>query len=722
MTDRTGLLLKRRSFLLGSAAVGAGLALAGCDAIGIGARDPVPAGKLGAYIEIFDDGSVAITTPGAEMGQGVASSLPKILAEELGADWETVTTRLSGVDPAFAKPSGRQLSGNSDAVMSYYEPLRKVGAGAREMLVAAAASRWGVEQGDVTVSKGVLTNSNTGDTLSFGDVAEEAAKLPIPENPVLKDPQDFELIGVSGQRKDIPAKVDGTAVFGIDVELPGMLHAAIKHAPVAGASVEQFDASTARGMPGVLKVVNLSDAVAVIAESYWQAQQAVDTIEIADPLGDKVDSDALKDRFRAALDRDQDALPFVLGGRPPDWIESAELPAIKRAIANAPQKLEFNYSVPYLAHATLEPMCATALVKGDSCEFWAPTQAGDSIAPDVTAATGIPEDAITVHRTYLGGGFGRKNDRDFMIQAAKIAQAMPGRPVKMIWSREQDTKHGFHRPAVVVRSKVGLSSSGEVLAVHTRGAGQPLKTSSFKLPGMPSPATFAALIPEHYKFPMSRIDAIDMEEPIKTTFWRAVAGSSSGFFSDSLVDEIAHHTGRDPVEFRLSLMQDNPRGEAVLKLAAGEAGWGSRKGMGVGYWNGWNSHCVHIVEVTVEEKRLTIDKVTTAFDCGLAVDPDNVIAQVESAINFGLSAALFGKLTWRDGKVVESHYGDYPVVTLANAPQIEVHLISSPETIGGVGETGLPPIAPALTNAIFDATGDRIRDLPIVDSGYEVRR
>lgn len=718
----SAMLIKRRSFLLGSA----GLMLAGCDLLGIKAKDPVPAGKLGAYIEIFDDGSVAITTPGAEMGQGVSSTLPKIIAEELGADWEKVETRLSGANPAFAKPNGRQISANSDAVTSYYEPLRKVGAAAREMLATIAAERWGIGIEDISVADGVLTNAKSGDTLGFADVAEAASALPIPQEPKLKNPENFELIGKVTPRKDIPPKVMGTAVFGIDVEFPDMLFAAIKHVPVTGAKLGAFDAENAKGMSGVVEIVPLDKAVAVIAQSYWQAQQAVNTItfDISDAV--KVNSDELMATFRGELDSDKDKLPFPTGGWPPNLIHSAELDEINAALANSSRRLQFDYSVPYLAHAALEPMCATAIVEPGRCEFWAPTQAAESIPPEVAAATGIPEADVIVNRTYIGGGFGRKNDRDFIVQTAKIAQAKPGRHVKLIWSREQDTKHGHYRAALAVRSKVGLTSDGGISALHSRAASQAMTTGFLRFEGLADPSIIAGLISPDYKIGTKRIDAAELEGPIPTSYWRSVTASSNGFFNEALINDVAHELGRDPYEYRREQLIESPRGIAVLDLAAEKGGWDKTKpeghGRGIAYASGWNSHIAQVIEVSVKDKQLVVEKVTCAFDCGLAVDPDNVISQIEGGIIFGLSAALFGKITWKDGVVEQSHYGDYPVVTLANAPEIKVHLISSPDQIGGVGEAGVPAVAAALTGAIRDATGNVIRNLPIVDAGYEVRR
>lgn len=716
--------MPRRTFLL----AGGGLALAvvsgACAKIGVGAQEAGPASQFGAYVEIGRDGHVVIVTPGAEMGQGVSSSLPKIVAEELGADWDKVEVRLSGADPAFNSPAGRQRSANSDAVTTYYALLRKVGASAREMLVTAAAARWQVDPASVSVENGVLFSRATAQSLTFGDVAEEAARLPVPEAPTLKSPESFKLIGTYSPRKDIPAKVFGTAVFGMDVVLPGMLYAAVRHVPVAGAILAGYDANGADAMPGVRKIVALENAVAVIADSYWQAQQAVDVIELNQAQGDRVDTDELMTRFRAGLDEDSKALPFPVGGTLEKLIMSAPQPEVDALLKAAPIRFEQEYSVPYLAHATMEPMCATAQIKGDGCEIWAPIQSADRIPPEVAAATGLPESAITLHRTYIGGGFGRKNERDFVIQAALIAQAMAGQPVMLVWSRQQDTQHGYYRPATVVRSRAAVQPDGKILAVHGRAAGQGLTTGlAMRWKGFADPAVVGGLLLPDYQMGTARIDMVEYMLPIRTGYWRSVSLSNNGFFAEAMVNDIAAQLGRDPLEYRLALLNDSPRAEAVLKLAAQKAGWGQPKaanvGRGIAFTHAWNSHCAQVVEVTVENKRLVVNRIVCAFDCGMQIDPDNVIAQIEGGIVFGLSAALFGKINFRDGAVVEESYADYPVVTMANMPSIEVHLLRTDGQIGGVGEAGTPAVAPALTAAIHDATGVTIRNLPVVEAGFE---
>ncbi len=723
--EKGSLRFGRRTFLKGASGLALGLVAGACSKIDLDSAGSNKQTAIGAFIEIGGDGHVTVTTPGAEMGQGVSSSLPKIVVEELGADWETVMVRLSVVDAAFNSPRGQQRSANSDAITSYFEPLRKVGASAREMLSTAAAARWNVDVSQVSIENGVISRIGTDDRFTFGDVVEEAAQLPVPTNPRLKDPKDFQLIGKATQRKDIPAKVFGTSVFGIDIQLPGMLYAAIKHVPVAGGSFNGFDESEAKKMPGVQAVVPLDNAVAVVADSYWQAQQAVDTISFDDVQGELLNSDELMEGFARSLSDDSKALPFFVGGSFRNPKPSAELADVEQALTRGDLTFEQQYSVPYLAHMAMEPLCATAKVESGSCEIWAPTQAGNRIPPEVAAATDIPESAMTIHRTYMGGGFGRKNERDFIIQAVQIAKAMAGQPVKLIWSREQDTKNDFYRPAAVVRTRAAVKSDGSIVAAHSRMAGQILSAKSpFRREGMAAPAILGDLLQPSYEMDTARIDMVESSVPIRTGYWRSVARSSNGFFSEMLINDLAVKLKRDPLEYRLALLGDNPRAKAVLELAAEKANWrqpkGENTGRGIAFTKGWNSPCAQVVEVTVQDRQLKIERVTCSFDCGLQVDPDNIVAQIEGGITFGLSAALFGKIHFEQGSVIEKTFAEYRMMTLANMPPVDVHLLQTADEIGGVGEAGVPAVAPALCAAIQDACGVHVPDLPVEAAGFTV--
>ncbi|MEC3947425.1 xanthine dehydrogenase family protein molybdopterin-binding subunit [Sphingobium sp. HWE2-09] len=713
--------LNRRGFL----ALGGGLAVGAALGVPDKAGAQTPDARLNAYVTISPDGAVEIVTPGAEMGQGVADALPRIVAEELDADWSRVTVRLSGASSAFAAKNKRQRSANSDAVTGYYDVLRQVGASARAMLVAAAAARWSVDPGTITTQDGRLTHAASGRTMVYGDVAVDAAKIPVPTSVPLKDRKGFRLIGQNFPRKDIPAKVDGTALFGMDLVLPDMLYAAIRHVPVAGGTLGPVAPEPALAVPGVRKVVPVGNAVGVVADRYWQAQKGALALDLSAQPGPRIDSATLRQRIVAGLDRSDGWLPFPIAfdGQKPDMGASAD--TIDNMLAAASVKVEATYEVPYLAHATMEPLCCTALVQGDSCEIWGPLQCADVVAPELAKITGLPAEAIMVNRTYLGGGFGRKNERDFVHQAVRLAMAVPGRPVMLIWPRDEDMRNDFYRPGFAARLTAGVAADGSITAMRGRISGQPLSTmSQFRFPGLADGAVAGGLLSPDYALGAQRIDAVEIDGPVRTGYWRSVSGSQNGFFSEAIIDEIAAKLKRDPLEYRLAIAKDDPRTRAVLQQVGEKAGWGKPMpkghGRGIALATGWGSRCAMVVEVAVEGKALRVDRIVCAFDCGQQIAPDNIVSQLEGAAIFGLSAALFGKITLKDGAVVEGSFGDYPVLLMRSAPRIEVHLVSSDAPVGGVGEAGVPAIAPALCSAIHAATGRRIRALPIIDAGFEV--
>ncbi|WP_213174895.1 xanthine dehydrogenase family protein molybdopterin-binding subunit [Croceicoccus gelatinilyticus] len=712
----------RRRFLAGA---GLALAVMAGGRVAHASTSAAGSGKLSAYIEVQPDGRIAITTPAAEMGQGIASSLPKIIAEEMDADWSQVTIRLSGADKAFANSFGRQRSANSDGVTSYFEPLRKVGATARQMLVAAAAARFGVPVEQVDVAKSVLTDRASGRTLAFADVAADAAKLPVPDEVKLKAFSDFTLLGKDTPRKDIPPKVTGEAVYGMDVVLPGMLYAAIAHVPVAGGTLKSLDADAALAKPGVRKVVALDEAVAVVADTYWQAQQAVDAVTMDFEADVRLGTEAIRDKLRKGLDGEGKILPFPTGMEGREFIMGLSDAEFEEAFANAPRTMSADYEVPYLAHATMEPICATAQVDASACTIWAPMQSADTIPPEIGELLGLAPEKVTLHRTYLGGGFGRKNERDFVREAVLIARDVPGVPVMLVWSREQDMRHDYYRPACMVRTRAALSDDGAILAMHSRIAAQPLTVPSpYRLPQFGDGSIVGGLIPQVYAMEGRRMDTAEIDLPIRAGYWRSVSMSQNGFFAESAIDDIARELGRDPLEYRIALAKDDARSVSVLKRVGEMAGWDTPldagRGRGVALLEGWNTRCAQVVEASVTDGFVKVERVFCAFDCGLALEPDNVKAQVEGGIIFGLSAALFGQIEFVDGVVQESSFADYPVVSMASTPEITVDLIHSDAGVGGVGEAGVPPVAPALASAIFAATGTPVRRLPIIKSGFEV--
>lgn len=729
-------LVERRRVLAGGLSGGLALGLAAAagplraaEVGGAGAPQP-SAPRLNAFVEVHPDGRVIIVTPGSEMGQGVSSSLPKIVAEEMDADWARVETQLSGANAAFANPGKRQRSANSDAVTSYFEPLRRVGASARAMLVGAAAARWGVPEGEVAAAAGVLTHTPSGRTLGFGEVAADAATRSVPASEALrlKNPDAFVLLGKSSPRKDIPAKVDGSAVFGMDVVLPGMVYAAVRHLPQLGATIGSFDPAPAQAMAGVKKVVQLDDVtVGVIARSYWEAQAGADALVLEPAPGARVDGEVLRNEILAGLDASDRALPFPVAFEGRKVVDSDPAEAVEAALATAPVRLDLDYEVPYLAHAAMEPLCATVHLEPGRCRIWAPLQAADTIPPEVAKITGLLPEQVHLERTYLGGGFGRKNERDFVHEAVRLAMAVPGTPVMLIWSRAEDMKRDYYRPAYAARYRAGVAKDGAILALHGRVSGQALMTmKAFRQPGYADGSAAGGLVPDAYAIAKRRIDGVEIDAPIRTGYWRSVSLSQNGFFAESAIDEIAAKLKRDPLDYRLQLTAHDPRSQNVLRLAAEKAGWAKKlpkgKGRGIALSTGWNSRCAQVVEVSVTGKALVVDRVVCAFDCGVQIDPDSIVSQMEGGILFGLSAALFGQITFEDGAVAQSTFADYPVVTLLNAPAIEVHLVKGFDGVGGVGEAGVPPLAPALAAAVQAATGTRMRRLPLIASGYEVAR
>jgi isoquinoline 1-oxidoreductase beta subunit len=680
------------------------------------------------WLKIAPDNTVTAIVPHAEMGQGVHTTLAMMLADELDADWSKVAVLEAPADPEYANYAlargysapgvdfpawlvdsvdgfffratqfmALQITGGSNSVKTTGQiAMRTVGAAARHALIEAAADAWDVPASELATRDGRVEHAPSGRSETYAALAPAAARLTLADKPVLKSPDEFRIMGTSPPRYDIPAKVDGTAMFGIDARLPGMAYAAVKAAPVFGGKVASADAAKVRDLPGVRKVVDLGNAVAVVADDYWQATRALEAL--APDFDDAGNGHwEQSDIFRHFAD-DLDA--SAAAGNEETDIEKGDA---RTALETAARVVEAEYRVPFLAHAPMEPMNCTAVVRDGACELWLGTQNPLGFAKEVAGALGIEQDAVTVHNQYLGGGFGRRAFSDFAIQAARIA-ADARVPVKLIWSREEDTRHDHYRQASISRFRAGLDESGRALAWHNHYVN---KYDPEEAPHIP------------YAIDNQRIVFTKSATHVPWGFWRSVDHSLHAFFTESFVDELATAAGRDPYDYRRDLLAHEPRFLAVLDLAAGKADWGrplpADHGRGIAIHRSFGTIVAEVVEVRVTDGTAHVERVVCAADPGFAIHPDGLAAQMESGIAYGLTAALFGEISIRHGAVAESNFNDYPMLRIDQAPAIETHIINSngAETLGGAGEPGTPPAAPALANAIFDATGVRIRELPV---------
>ena len=668
--------------------------------------------QLAAFLEITADNLVHIVTPDLEFGQGIFTSLPLILADELGADWEGVRVRQSWADEHFINPmKGIQATGRSMSVRGQYELLRKLGATARVLLCQAAAAQWGVDAGGCTTELSHVVHRPSGRRLPFGGLVAAAAVLPVPATVALRPDAELAHHGRDVPRKDVPAKVTGEAVFGVDVKLPEMLTATVMASPVFGSRLEGMDAARAKAMPGVKAVVQLPDGVAVVADNWWQAWNALRAVDarFAPSANDNVSSAGLERNLQSALD-----LPGVVGTARGD---------VDAANRSAARRIEADYAVPYLAHATMEPMNCTARVTDQGCELWAPSQGPIRLRDEVAQALGLPKEQVRVYRTFAGGGFGRRWQVDYGIQAALIAREMKGRPVKLIWSRAEDMRQDFYRPAARMRVQAGLDAAGKVTALDIK-----LTCTSIwewgkpgRLQGKADPQAIGGLADSAYGFPNYRVRWVSQPAHVPVGVWRSVGHSHNGFFLECALDEIAAAAGRDPLELRLELLAGHPRLQHLLRVVAQRAGWGSPlpkgEGRGIALMEDQGSAVAQVARVRVTDGRLRVLEVCCAIDCGKALQPQTVAMQMEGGIVFGLSAALYGEIRIAAGAARESNFHDYRVLSLAETPEIKVDVIDGGLPLGGVGEPGVPPIAPAVVNAICAATGQRIRSLPLSRHG-----
>ncbi len=750
--------VSRRGLLITGAVVGGGLLL------GVGAltrplsrdeklgraeqfRPQADQIGLNAWVKIRPDGQVIVALPRAEMGQGVQTALAMLVAEEMDADWSQVQTEqappervyantalllnvlpIDGEDQSLGARLARrtlmraghalslQLTGGSSSIRDAWEPMRLAGAAARSMLLQAAAKRWGVPVADCQVASGVVLHEASGRRAGFGELAAEAAKFAPPDELATKPASAYKLIGKPVPRLDIPAKVDGSAVYGIDVQPEGLLYAAIRQCPVFGGGVAGYDAQALRSKRGIVDVVTLAEhgAVVVLANSFWRARSALESLEIRWDEGPnaQLDSAQIRGQLQTALQGEGGFAFRDIGD------------ARSRLAQGGAKKLEAVYEAPFLAHAALEPINCSAQYKDGALTLWCSTQVALLARWKAAQAAGIPIEQVTLHVPYLGGGFGRRLEVDMVEQATRIALRTQGQAVKLVWSREEDMQHDMYRPVAMASFAAVLDEQGRPAAWLNRVAAPSvgLATSERLMPAfasdMPDKNQAEGAFDLAYAVPNLRVQQLRVKTPVPVGYWRSVGHSYNAFFTEGFIDELAHLAGQDPVAYRLALLADKPRHRAVLQLAAETAGWSQPlpkgRARGVAVHESFGGWCAQVAEVSLGEGgQPRVERVVCVIDCGIVVNPDTVRAQMESAIVFGLSAALYGEITIKGGRVEQSNYPSQEVLRMAQMPKIEVHIVRSSAPPGGVGEPGTPPIAPAVANALFALTGKRLRRLPL---------
>ncbi|MBI2724771.1 MAG: xanthine dehydrogenase family protein molybdopterin-binding subunit [Polaromonas sp.] len=700
--------LNRRSFLKTSSTVTGGLML------GVSLGLPLSTQAAGtlytpnAWVHIADDNTITLISARSEMGQGVYTSMPMLIAEELNVDIRRIKVAIAPPDGKVygnALLGGPQLTGGSTSVRDGWEKLRIAGAQVRTMLVSAAAAKWNVDASTLRAENGVVIGAK-GRRATYGSLAEAASKLPVPEKVALKDPKDFTIIGKPTKRLDTPAKTNGTAEFGIDVKMPGMVYASLEQCPVIGGTVKSFDGARAKAMPGVIDVVQIPDGVAVVADSYWHARKARAALSIVwdEGPGAAITNASMLEGIRKATDK---PLPLKAVG---------DADAV---IAGAAKVVRAEYVSPLLAHATMEPMNFTASYSNGKMALIGPTQWQDGAQGAVAKALGMKPEDITVKTTFLGGGFGRRIDLDFIVQAAQISKAV-NKPVKLLWTREDDMTHDFYRPMSVHQLAAAVGPDGKPTAMTFRMVSQSVTGRVFGLPGEAQDPlmTEAALAP--YDIPATRHEIVKHDSGLRVGYWRSVSHALNAFANESFIDELAAGAGKDPYAYRMALLEKQPRFANVLRMAADKAGWATPapagRYRGIALMEGYDTYMAQVAEISVKDKQITVHKVTVVADLGRMVNPDTVIAQIQSSVVFGLTAALNSQITLDKGRVQQTNFGDYPVLRMNEVPVIDITLVPSTEKPGGIGEPATALVAPAVANALFAATGKRVRQLPLHDN------
>ncbi|HEY7972379.1 MAG TPA: molybdopterin cofactor-binding domain-containing protein [Xanthobacteraceae bacterium] len=707
--------LDRRAFLVSSTA--AGLTLGFHIPLEGAALAQATTPELNAWVVIKPDDTVVIRIARSEMGQGTRTGLAQLVAEELQCDWSKVTTEYPtpGQNVARNRVWQNFSTGGSRGIRDSHEYVRKGGAAARMMLVQAAANAWNVPASECAAANSVITHKASGRTTTYGQVADAAGKLEPPKDVPLKNPKDWTIAGKPLKRLDTLAKTNGTQMYGLDIKLPGMVVAAIKESPVWGGKVKSFDASKVAGRPGIKRVVAVGDnGVAVIGDTFYQAKTALADLPIEWDNGDNVKVSSAT--IAAMLKEGLDAETAFVGNKSGD---------AKAALASAAKKVEAVYTYPFQAHATMEPMNATALYTADSCRVWCPTQNGEAALAACAEAAGLPVAQCDVIKYDLGGGFGRRGMSDYVRQVVLIAKQMPGTPVKMVWSREEDMTHDFYHPITHCKLTGGFDSAGNLTALHMRISGQSILSYVFpaNLQNGMDPAVFQGLTPSSpeghfgYSIPNLLIDHAMRNTVVRPGFWRGVNTNHNAIYVECFVDELAHAIGQDPLAFRQKLLAEHPKHLAVLNAVADRAGWGKPAPAGVyrglAQFMGYGSYVAAVAEVSVTNGRLKIHRIVAATNSGHAVNPAQIERQVAGSFAYGLSAALYGGCTVKDGRMEQDNFDSYEVMRMDEMPKVETIVMPSYDFWGGVGEPTIAVAAPAVLNAIFAATGKRIRDIPL---------
>ncbi len=727
--------LSRRGFIIGASSAGAGLSigvLAACkpndSSSGKLAQKTIdysnfpPNPEVNAWVHIHHDNTVTVRIARSEMGQGTSTGLAQLVAEELGCDWDSVKIEFPTPGENLARERvWRDFStGGSQGLRGSQQYVREGGAAARMMLVEAAANEWGVPIEECMVSNGIISHKKSQQETTFGAVADAASKLAPPLDVTLKKQEDWTIIGQAKKRLDTAEKLTGALKYASDIVMPGMKLASIKACPILGGTLKSYDESIPMGMAGVQKVLKIGEAVVVVADTWWQAHSALEATPIEWDGGEYAQYST--NDIEALLDEGLGAKKTFTGNKGGD---------VAKALATADTTLESIYNFGAQNHAPMEPMNATALWTEDKCEVWCPTQNGESALAAASTAAGLPIEQCEVYKTLLGGGFGRRGMPDYVVQVVSIAKAMPGVPIKLQWSREEDMIQGFFHPVTKAKLKGGLDKDGKLTALDFKISGQSILAALMPqalIQGM-DVATFQGLLPSgldprvedqtlKYTFPNFHIHHAMRNPPVRPGFWRGVNLNQNAVYLECFLDEMAHKAGRDPLDFRLEMLKDNPKMAAVLKTAADKAGWGSNDGKFRGLANiyGFGSYVAACAEVSVsDDGKLTMHKITAATDCGHAANPQQIEAQVEGSFVYGLSAMLYGEITYKDGQPEQTNFHNFDSMRIADMPEVETIIMPSGGFWGGVGEPTIAVAAPAVLNAIFTATGKRVRHLPIKD-------